>query len=268
MKAVIKKTLIITLLFLTVLIALMILSSRYHPKYKNSVHYNERSDLLVLFTYSIPFVGDLDVERLGDVEIYPVETDEYGRTLGILQFKPRKRNQLFGENAVYCVLQSGSKKKCCFYEDVCCVMVENGTDSSAAIQQLKRDNDWNMPLAIGKCRTIPIKYYNASGDFNTKYGYHDYETPACKAVMWPTKNAWLEVLCKDGNGLWLFTLVLNCHKENSPVYLIMMREDPSADPMLSIVGTQALNDQSSPWAEIHAFKEEMGWQFSQSGADS
>ena len=268
MKAVIKYTLIITLLFLTVLIALMILSSRYYPKYKNSVHYNERSDLLVLFTYSIPFVGDLDVEMLGDVEIYPVETDEYGRTLGILQFKPRKRNQLFGENAVYCVLQSGSKKKCCYYEDVCCVMVENGTDSSAAIQQLKRDNDWNMPLAIGKCRTIPIKYYNASGDFNTKYGYHDYETPACKAVMWPTENAWLEVLCKDGCGLWLFTLVLNCHKENSPVYLIMMREDPSADPMLSIVGTQPLNDQSSPWAEIHAFKEEMGWQFSQSGADS
>ena len=91
MKAVIKYTLIITLLFLTVLIALMILSSRYHPKYKNSVYYNERSDLLVLFTYSIPFVGDLDVERLGDVEIYPVETDEYGRTLGILQFKPKMR---------------------------------------------------------------------------------------------------------------------------------------------------------------------------------
>ena len=43
MKAVIKYTLIITLLFLTVLIALMILSSRYYPKYKNSVHYNERN---------------------------------------------------------------------------------------------------------------------------------------------------------------------------------------------------------------------------------
>jgi hypothetical protein len=140
-------------------------------------------------------------------------------------------------------------------------MVENGTDSSAAIQQLKRDNDWNMPLAIGKCRTIPIKYETASGDFDTDYGYHDYETPTCKAVMWPTENAWLEVLCKDGCGLWLFTLVLNHNKENSPVYLIMMQEDPSADPLLSIIDTRVLENRSAPWEEIHSFKADMGWHF-------
>ena len=237
------------------------LSSCYYPIYENSVRKNGREDLLILFTHSIPFVADLDNDMTGSVEIYPVEADKYGRTLGILQFNKKVSNCLLGENAVYCVLQSGSKKESCFYEDVCCIMVENGADPSAAIEQLKQDNDWNRPLATDKCRTIPIKYYTASGDFDTQYGYTDYRTPACNAVGWPADSAWLEVLSKDGCGLWLFTLLRDKNDTDSPVCMIMMKEDASSDPKLSVIGTRLLANRSAPWVEIHAFKEEMGWQF-------
>lgn len=250
-------------LFLALLALLGLLSSCYAPRYKNSVYYNDRVDLLALYTYSVPFVADLDVEMMGHVEIYPVEVDEYGRTLGILQFTVQKTNQLFVENAVYCILQSGSKTECCFYEDVCCVMVENNTDPQEAIEQLKQENDWNLPIALDKCRVLPLKLDNISGAYDTDQHskYNEFTTMACKAVMWPTENAWLEVLCKDGCGLWLFTLVLNHNKENSPVYLIMMQEEPSADLLLSIIDTRMLENRSAPWEEIHSFKDDMGWHF-------
>ena len=43
--------------------------------------------------------------------------------------------------------------------------------------------------------------------------------------------------------------------------LVMMREDKSADPMLSPIEIRPSEDRTAPWDEIHAFKEEMGWQF-------
>lgn len=262
LRAVTKKaSIILVLLFLLSLFS----ACFYSPQYENSVYNNGRDDLLVLFTYSVPFLYDLDIRLLGDVEIYPVEEDEFGRTLGVLQFNRKKRNILFDENAVYCVLQTGSNTESCFYEDICCIMVEKGNDPTEAIEQLKRDNDWNFALSLDKCRIIPINHHSTAGVYDNQYGYTDYETMACKKIGWAVESAWIDVLCKDGCGLWLFSLVKDKQEEDSPVCLIMMKEDSSDDPKLSIVGTRFLDSRSSPWEKIHAFKKDMGWFFVSNG---
>lgn len=248
-------------LLLTFSLTLSLLSSCYSPRYKNSVYYNSRDDLLILFSYSVPFVRDLDIKMKGHVELYPVEADAFGRTLGILQYNQEKKNLLFGNCAVYCVLQSGSSSESCFYEDVCCVMVENDVDSSETIQQLKQDNDWNMPLDLDRCRKIPIKGDVPSGVYDTSYGYTNYEEIAANALEWDDRTTNFDVLCKDGCGLWLCTLIQDYKDKESPTALIMMREDTSASPKLSICGTRILENRTSPWNEIHAFKQEQGWQF-------
>ena len=241
----------------------VLLSSCYYPRYKKSVYYNGRKDLLVAFTYTVPFIYDSGIEMRGDVELYPVETDEYGRTLGILQFNSTQRNPLFGENAVYCILQCGSSEESCFYEDICCTMVENGTDPMEQIEQLKEDNDWNMPLVLGKCRKIPIQYSSAGGIYDTQYGYRNYKETACNAVDWEVSTAWLEVLCKDGCGLWLFTLEKDSKEKDSPICLIMMKETAASaeSPILSVLETRILKNRYSPWIEIRAFKQDTGWAF-------
>lgn len=246
---------------LLILIILAIVSNIYRPRYENSVYYNDRDDLLVLFSYSVPDIYYLDIEMEGDVEIYPIEEDKLGRTLGILQYNEVKKNALFGENAIYCVLQSGSKKECSFYEDVCCVMVENGVDPGEAIEQLKLANDWNNPLELEQCRAIPIKLGCAAGVYDNDYGYTAYDRIISDALNWESRYASFDVLCKDGCGLCLCTLVKDYRETESPIVIVMMREDKSADPALSIIATQPLENRTSPWEEIHAFKEEMGWQF-------
>lgn len=247
-------------LYIIVLIMLMLLSSCYAPSKKNSVSYNSRKDLLVLFKYCVPFVTDGN-EPIGDIEIYPIEADGFGRTLGIMQFNPEHRNCLFGENAIYCILQSGSGQESYFYEDVCCVAVENGKDASAAVEQLKRSNDWNKPLALNKCRRIPIKYYSPSGAYDDSFDLAICEDIAETAAGWESESDWIDVLCKDGRGLWLFTFTKDAQEINSPVMLIMMQEDPSVSPTMFVVGTYLIENHNAPWIEIHAFKENMGWQF-------
>lgn len=49
----------------------------YVPSKEKSVYYNERVDLLVLYQYSVAFFTE-DLQSVGDIEIYPVEEDEYG----------------------------------------------------------------------------------------------------------------------------------------------------------------------------------------------
>ena len=252
-----KKTILLVLLTLF----LMLASCFYRPTYEKSVYYNGREDLLGLFSYAVPDIYDLDVEMKGDVEIYPIEEDEYGRTLGILQYNQYKRNTLFGENAIYCVLQSGSKKECSFYEDVCCVMVENGVDPSEAIEQLKLDNDWIKPLVLEQCRTIPIKSGWPAGVYDNDYGYTDYDSIVADALGLEPSYPQFDILCKDGSGLCLCTLETNYREKESPIILVMMREDKSADPELSVISSRPLENRTSPWEEIHAFKEEMGWKF-------
>ena len=249
---------------LLILIILAIVSNIYRPRYENSVYYNDRDDLLVLFSYSVPDIYYLDIEMEGDVEIYPIEEDKLGRTLGILQYNEVKKNALFGENAIYCVLQSGSKKECSFYEDVCCVMVENGVDPGEAIEQLKLANDWNKPLLLEQCRTIPIKSGWPAGVYDNDYGYTAYDTIIGDVLGWESRYALFDILCKDGNGLCLCTLEKDYREPESPIVLVMMREDESADPELSIITTRPLENRTSPWEEIHAFKEEMGWHFCKS----
>ena len=248
------------------ILLLFLCSCFYSPSKEKSVYYNDRVDLLVLYKYSVPFVGE-SYESVGGIEIYPVEVDDYGRTLGIMQGDQIRRAPLFGENAVYCVLQGGSKNECCFYEDGCCVMLENASDYHETIDQLKKTNDWNKPLALEQCRTIPIKNYSASGVFDTdlNYQYNSLADMVCKAVGCSTDNTWLDEISKDGCGLWLFALMLDLGKEDSPVYLVMMQENLSSvgndKPELSVIGTHLLEKHTSPWEEIHTFKEDMGWQF-------
>ena len=242
----------------------------YSPSKKKSVYYNDRIDLLVLFHYSVPLMAE-SLESVGDIEIYPIDVDDYGRTLGIMKCDSLRKSPLFGENEVYCVLQSGSKTESCFYEDYCCVIVENGSDDYEIIERLKLDNDWDLPLDIDKCRRIPIKYYAATGDYDTDYGYNQpyYTQSALKAARWSSDDAWLDVLCKDGCGRWLFVLEKNTKKADSPICLIMMKEGHSIwggydDSKMSVIGTHILENRSNPWEEIHAFKDEMGWEFVQS----
>lgn len=250
------------IIFLTLI--LLLCSCFYSPSKRESVYYNDRVDLLVLYKYSVPFVGE-SYESIGDIEIYPVEVDDYGRTLGIMQGDQIRRDPLFGENAVYCVLQNGSKKECCFYEDKCCVMLENGSDYHETIERLKKSNDWNMPLALNQCRTIPIQHYSAAGAFDTDLGYkyNSLSNMACKSVGRSADNSWLDAISKDGCGLWLFALMFDLSKDDYPVYLVMMQEafTDDNDQPLNLIGTHLLENRTSPWEEIHAFKEEMGWQF-------
>lgn len=265
-----KKGLIIkeTAFFLAAILMLSLLCSCfYSPSKENSVYYNDRVDLLILFEYSIPFIYDLNLQMKGDVEIYPIEEDDYGRTLGILQYNAEVSNPLFGENAIYCILQSGSKQESCFYEDACCIMVETGMDTEEAIEQLKKGNDWNTPVFFEKCRIIPIEHSAASGVYDNDYGNNTniYTRNACRAAGWPADDADIDVICRDGCGLWLFGLVKNYRKADSPVCLIMMKEDRSVWQNevtgLSVVGTHLIENRTSPWAEIHAFKQELGWTF-------
>lgn len=259
----------ISVFLISLIFASFLCSCFYVPSKKQSVYYNDRTDLLLLFRYTVPFVSD-GRESVGDIEIYPVEIDDYGRTLGTMQGDAARNHLLFGENAVYCVLQSGSKKESCFYEDICCVMVENGTGRDDAIERLKQNNDWNQPIAYEKCRRIPIKYDNASGayDMDLGYEYNSLLRNACNAVGWSKDNAWLDEVCKDGQGLWLFALVLDPSKTDSPVCLVMMKEIPrilaNAEPELSVVGSHRLENRTSPWEEIRDFKIEMGWTFADS----
>ena len=238
----------------------------YSPSKEKSVYFNDRVDLLVLYQYSVPFVGE-SLEPVGDIEIYPVEVDNYGRTLGIMKGNSLRRSPLFGENAVYCVVQCGSKEESCFYEDSCCIIVENGSDDQEAIEQLKLDNDWNLPLNVERSRRIPIKDYSAAEDYNTDYGYNYnyYTKKALSAAGWSSDSAWLDVIGKDGNGLWLFSLMRNADKDDSPICLVMMKEDYSQGQELSVVGIQLLENRASPWKEIRAFKVEIGWKFVDEG---
>lgn len=242
---------------------LLFLSACYFPNKENSVYWNRRVDLLILYEYTTPFLTD-GQQTFANTEIYPIETDEYGRTLGIMQFDRDRRNPLFGENAIYCILQSGSDNESCFYEDVCCVMAENGKEPAEAIEQLKQINDWNQPLALEKCLKIPFKSYEPAGIYDTDFDFVTYSTAADEATGWSPRGTWLEVLCKDGHGLWMFTMEQNNYDENSPVVLIMMQEELPRDddaPKLKIMEIRPLENRMSPWEEIHAFKEEMGWQF-------
>lgn len=255
-----KKTIII----MTITFILLLLSACYVPFREKYVCFNDRDDLFVLFAQTVPFLLEHSSDPHRDIEIYPIETDEYGRTLGIMQFNQKERNPLFGENAVYCVLQSGSEKESCFYEDVCCIMVENGADPGEAIAQLKQNNDWNQPLALEKCLQIPIEYCAQAGVYETSFDYSACNQLADEATGWDSNGPWLEVLCKDGHGLWLFTMERSCYEENSPVVMIMMREELSADdddPVWKIIDIRPLENRTSPWEEIHTFKEDMGWQF-------
>ncbi|MBQ1411150.1 MAG: hypothetical protein IIY94_07745 [Oscillospiraceae bacterium] len=246
----------------------LLCSCIYSPSKEKSVYNNGRVDLLVLYKYSVPFLGD-SLESVGDIEIYPVEVDDYGRTLGIMQGDQTRMDPLFGRNAVYCVLQSGDKKESCFYEDNCCISVENGLSLDEAIERLKQNNDWNTPLMLDKCRRLSINNYSASGAFDTDigYNYNFLSKKACNAVRCSDENTWLDAVCKDGHGLWLFALILDPIKEDSPVYLIMMQEKnpilDNGEPEFSVIGSHLLEKRSTPWEEIRDFKKEMGWIFAE-----
>ena len=231
------------------------------------MYYNGRKDLQILFEYTVPFLKN-DNHTIGDISIFPAEEDEYGRTLGILQFNSEYNNVLFADNSVYCILQSGSETESCFFEDICCVMVKNDADATEAINQLKQENAWDLPPDNGKCRTIPIRYYSMDGAYSVNSIYPGrLEEPASEAVDWPADHVWIEVLCKDGCGMWLFTLVQDYREAGSPVCLVMMKEDSSQKEGLSIIGTHLLENRDSPWREIHTFKDDMGWAFADSVPD-
>lgn len=249
---------------LVVIMLLSLLSACYFPSKQNSVYHNDRQDLLVLFEYTVPFVVESADDPVGDVEIYAVEEDDYGRTLGVMQFNSEHDNALFGENRVYCVLQQGGTSESCFYEDICCVMVENGDDPGAAIELLKQNNGWDLPLQMGKCIRIPFEGYQACGDYDTSS--HDHflcQDLAANTVDLEMEQPWIEVLCKDGCGRWLFAMIDEALGEDSPVVLVMMKETPAQrkgdEPSFEVDGWHILENRNAPWQEIKVFKEEMHW---------
>lgn len=252
------------LLVLVVMIQLFFLSGCYTPSRGNSVFYNDRQDLLVLFEYTVPFVDETGNDSIGDVEVYAIEEDKYGRTLGVMQFNSEYSNYLFGENRVYCVLQESGNAESCFYEDICCTMVENEEDPQTEIEQLKKNNDWGLPLQPEKCIRIPIQNYQAAGEYDT--WNHDHFLCldlAVDTISVEMEQPWIEVLCKDGCGLWLFTMSDSPRDDASPVVLIMMKEmhaqGQESEPTFEVVGWEILENHRSPWQEIRDFKEDMGW---------
>lgn len=249
------------LLFIMIIIS-SLLSSCYLPSNRNSVYYNGRKDLLVLFEYTVPFIVETANDPVGDIEICPLEEDEYGRTLGVMQFNTNYPNVIFGEDAVYCILQYGNATLSCFYEDCCCAVMTKDGDQLVTINKLKLENDWGLPVCLEKCVQIPISDYSASGKYDTHFEYDNCLTTAMAALDSKMQKPWLDVLCKDGNGKWLFAMIDDAVIDDSPVVLIMMQEannKQDSKDSFTVIGTSYVNNKTSLWKEISEFKEDMGW---------
>lgn len=235
------------------------LSGCYVPREENSVYYNHRVDLLSLFLYSVPFMDEVGNKSIGDIELYSIEEDSYGRTLGVARFNEHYTHKLFGVGAVYCVLQRGSQEECSFYEDVCCAAVSAEEPDEEIIQSLKTKNDWSLPLNEAKMLTIPIENYAPGGKYSTFYEDNTAYREAAEKALGLNQRGYLDFLCKDAYGRILCTLWVGGDKsaaESSQVYLIMMRD---GDVISGKEKAGILSNRSSPWEELRAFKETHDW---------
>ena len=117
---------------------------------------------------------------------------------------------------------------------------------------------------MGKCIRIPFEGYQACGDYDTSS--HDHflcQDLAANTVDLEMEQPWIEVLCKDGCGRWLFAMIDEALGEDSPVVLVMMKETPAQrkgdEPSFEVDGWHILENRNAPWQEIKVFKEEMHW---------
>ena len=141
------------------------------------------------------------------------------------------------------------------------MMTKDG-DQLVTINKLKLENDWGLPVCLEKCVQIPISDYSASGKYDTHFEYVNCLTTAMAALNSKMQKPWLDVLCKDGNGKWLFAMIDDAVIDDSPVVLIMMQEannKQDSKDSFTVIGTSYVNNKTSLWKEISEFKEDMGW---------
>lgn len=237
-----------------VCICLMLLTSCYEPAVENSVYYSDRGDLFVPLAYTMPvdaaYYSSYHARKKLALQV--LETDDYGRTLCSLSFHDYS-NAFFGNGEAYCIVQKSSDSETSFYEDYCCAGVRNIEEADPVIEQLKHDNDWNLPLDDTKMTTLPYYGLDPIGVYAVTVKDDDNMEAALDFLEMDSYGCAFEIICKDAYGRTMISLD---YEKKHEVYLVIMRDGAVLNGAASV---HKVENMASPWEEMHELKQENGW---------
>lgn len=209
------------------------------------------------------------VEVAYDANVVVLETDDYGRVLFSYS------EDRYGREANVLIMQRADDTHAYYYPDDCYIFVafetENDTldSKSDEIAELKRLNDWGLPLDESKCESTEIVTKKPKGELKVKDAYFEeivrkYHENSERYVH--PKNvsfgSYAKFVTSDdyGRELYIVDTTFEEYTDKTEThywfsFLVVVHPDKSYDLSTVIL----LEDPRNPQADMKEIKQNNGW---------